>query len=59
MFQAIRDQDRSLLIGLVTLVMAVVLVANALADVLTAVHRPAAAVGAGPPLGRLLRQAAR
>ena len=33
-FEAIRDQDRSLLIGLVTLVMAVVLVANAVADVL-------------------------
>jgi oligopeptide transport system permease protein len=39
-FQAIRDQDRSLLIGLVTLVMAVVLVANALADVLAAVLDP-------------------
>ena len=39
-FQAIRDQDRSLLIGLVTLVMAVVLVANAVADVLTAVIDP-------------------
>ena len=39
-FQAIRDQDRSLLIGLVTLVMVVVLIANAVADVLAAVLDP-------------------
>ena len=39
-FEAIRDQDRSLLIGLVTLVMAVVLVANAVADVLAAALDP-------------------
>ena len=39
-FQALRDQDRSLLIGLVTLIMAGVLVAHAVADVLTALVDP-------------------
>lgn len=39
-FQAVRDQDRSLLIGLVTVVMLVVLVANAVADVLVALLDP-------------------
>lgn len=39
-FAAIANQDRSLLVGLVTVVMIVVIVANALADVLTAVIDP-------------------
>jgi oligopeptide transport system permease protein len=39
-YAAIAEQDRSLLIGLVTVVMAVVIVANALCDVLVAVLDP-------------------
>ena len=39
-FQSIRDRDRSLLVGLVTVVMVLVLVANAVADVLTALIDP-------------------
>lgn len=39
-FQSIRDRDRSLLVGLVTVVMVVVLVANAVADLLAAALDP-------------------
>ena len=39
-FESIRDRDRSLLVGLVTVVMVLVLVANAVADVLTALIDP-------------------
>jgi oligopeptide transport system permease protein len=40
LFQAVRDRDRSLLVGLVTVVMATVIVANALADVAAAALDP-------------------
>lgn len=40
LFQAIKDRDRALLIGLVTVVMVVVIVANAVADVLAVVLDP-------------------
>jgi len=39
-FQSIRDRDRSLLVGLVTVVMVLVLIANAIADILTALIDP-------------------
>ncbi len=39
-FESIRDRNRSLLVGLVTVVMVLVLVANAVADVLTALIDP-------------------
>lgn len=38
--QSIRNQDRSLLIGLVSVIMVIVLVANAIADILTALIDP-------------------
>ena len=46
-YSAIAEQDRSLLIGLVTVVMVVVLVANALSDVLVAVIDPRLRVSTG------------
>ncbi len=39
-FESIRNRDRSLLVGLVTVVMVIVLVANAVADILTALIDP-------------------
>jgi len=39
-FQSIADQDRSLLVGLVTVVMVVVIVANAVSDVVVAAIDP-------------------
>jgi len=46
-FQSIRDRDRSLLVGLVTVVMVLVLIANAIADILTVLIDPR--LRPGPP----------
>jgi len=46
LFEAIHDRDRSLLIGLVTVVMATVIVANAVADVAAAALDPRLTTGA-------------
>ena len=47
LFASIQNRDHALLVGLVTLVMAAIIIANAIADVLAAALDPRVRTGAG------------